>query len=118
MPTVEWLAEVLVGCVDRGLQLKATAGLHHAFRAGRREPPRHGFVNLLAAAAVARSRASVGEVAAVLAAEEADAGDLPGRVAGARELLDLDRDLLDRRAPRRAGRAGAAVSGRGVGDRP
>ena len=87
IPTVEWLAEVLVGCVERGLQLKATAGLHHAFRAGRREPPRHGFVNLLAAAAVARSRATVGEVAAVLAAEEADASDLPGRVAGARELL-------------------------------
>ena len=86
VPTVEWLAEVLVGCVERGLQLKATAGLHHAFRAGRHEAPRHGFVNLLAAAAVARSRAPVGEVAAVLAAEEADAGDLPGRVAGAREL--------------------------------
>ena len=48
VPTVEWLAEVLVGCVERGLQLKATAGLHHAFRAGRHEAPRHGFVNLLA----------------------------------------------------------------------
>ena len=32
-------------------------------------------------------RASVGEVAAVLAAEEADAGDLLGGSAGARQLL-------------------------------
>lgn len=87
VPTVEWLAEVLVGCVERGLVLKATAGLHHAFRSARREAPRHGFVNLLAAAAVARSRAPMSEVAAVLAAEEAEAGDLPGRVAGARDLL-------------------------------
>jgi hypothetical protein len=29
----------------------------------------------------------VGEVAAVLALEEADAGELPGRVGGARQLL-------------------------------
>jgi hypothetical protein len=87
VPTVEWLAEVLVGCVERGLLLKATAGLHHAFRAARRDAPRHGFVNLLAAAAVARSRAPLSEVVAVLAAEESEAGDLPGRVAGARDLL-------------------------------
>jgi hypothetical protein len=87
VPSVEWLAEVLVGCVERGLQLKATAGLHHAYRVGGRDAPRHGFVNLLAGAAVARSRAPLGEVTAVLAAEEGDAGDLPGRVAGARELL-------------------------------
>ena len=87
LPTVDWLAEVLVECVARGLMLKATAGLHHPFRAARGQQPRHGFVNLLAAAAVARSRAPVAEVAAVLGAEEAEAGDLPGRVGGARDLL-------------------------------
>jgi hypothetical protein len=87
VPTVAWLASVLVGCVARGLALKATAGLHQPYRANGSEAPRHGFVNLLAAAALARRRAPVGEVAAVLALEEADAGELPGRVGGARQLL-------------------------------
>jgi hypothetical protein len=78
---------VLVGCAARGLALKATAGLHQPYRANGSEAPRHGFVNLLAAVAVARTRAPVAEVAAVLALEEADAGHLSDRVGGARQML-------------------------------
>lgn len=87
VPAAGWLASVLVGCVARGLVLKATAGLHQPYRADGTEAVRHGFVNLLAAAALARSRAPVAEVAALLALEEADAGRLPERVGGARQLL-------------------------------
>jgi hypothetical protein len=87
VPAAGWLASVLVGCVARGLVLKATAGLHQPYRADGTEAVRHGFVNLLAAAALARSRAPVAEVAALLALEEAYAGRLPERVGGARQLL-------------------------------
>jgi hypothetical protein len=87
VPAAGWLASVLVGCVARGLVLKATAGLHQPYRADGTEAVRHGFVNLLAAAALARSRAPVAEVAALLSLEEADAGRLPERVGGARQLL-------------------------------
>jgi len=87
VPSVAWLASVLVGCAARGLALKATAGLHQPYRANGSEAPRHGFVNLLAAVAVARTRAPVAEVAAVLALEEADAGHLSDRVGGARQML-------------------------------
>jgi hypothetical protein len=87
VPTTTWLASVLVGCVARGLMLKATAGLHQPYYSTGPGGVRHGFVNLLAAAALARSRASVGEVAALLSTVEADAADLPTRVSGARTLL-------------------------------
>jgi hypothetical protein len=87
VPTVAWLAAVLVGAVARGLVLKATAGLHQPFRDSGPAGVHHGFVNLLAAAALARRRAPVAEVAAVLATEEADAGKLPAAVNGARNLV-------------------------------
>jgi hypothetical protein len=87
VPSVPWLAAVLVGCVARGIMLKATAGLHQPFRRSGASGPSHGFVNLLAAAALARQRAPVAEVEAVLATEEADAGDMHTRVAGARGLV-------------------------------
>jgi len=46
VPSVEELAAFVRGCRERGLVLKATAGLHHAYpTAGE-----HGFLNLLAAA--------------------------------------------------------------------
>ena len=87
VPTVAWLAAVLVGAVARGLVLKATAGLHQPFRGSDATGQHHGFVNLLAAAARARRQAPVAEVAAVLATEEADADELPAEVAGARGLV-------------------------------
>jgi hypothetical protein len=75
VPSSAWLAEVLVACARRRLPLKATAGLHHPFRrrgGNGSGPPQHGFVNLLAAASVALTDASCGDVAALLDIEEGD----------------------------------------------
>jgi hypothetical protein len=47
VPTVESLAAFVRACRDRGIPFKATAGLHHPVAA----PGRHGFLNVLAAAA-------------------------------------------------------------------
>jgi hypothetical protein len=87
VPSCARLADVLVGCVERGLTLKATAGLHQPFRHTTETGPHHGFVNLLAAAALARDGGDRSGVAAVLAAEEPEAADLTGRLGRARELL-------------------------------
>ena len=88
VPSVAWLAAVLVGAVDRGLMLKATAGLHQPYRSSGPGGAHHGFVNLLVAAALARRRAPVAEVAAVLATdEEFEARKLPAAVNGARGLV-------------------------------
>ena len=46
VPSVEQVAEVLVGCHEAGVVMKATAGLHHPLRRGEE----HGFLNLLCAA--------------------------------------------------------------------
>lgn len=87
VPSVRWLAAVLVGCAARGLVLKATAGLHQPFHRSGPGGPQHGFVNLLAAVALARGRAPAGEVAAALAADEAEASRLVACVGGARAML-------------------------------
>jgi hypothetical protein len=87
VPSSAWLAAVLVGCVARGLTLKATAGLHEPFHTNGEDGPRHGFVNLLAAAARARKRGRVAEVAAVLDADESAADELVQQVGGSRALV-------------------------------
>lgn len=87
VPSARWLAAVLVGCATRNLVVKATAGLHQPYRRTGPGGSHHGFVNLLAAAALARTRAPVDQVAAVLATEEADGAALPTWVGGARALL-------------------------------
>jgi hypothetical protein len=46
VPSVDQVAEVLVGCREAGVVMKATAGLHHPLRRG----SEHGFLNLLCAA--------------------------------------------------------------------
>jgi hypothetical protein len=46
VPSVEQVAQVLVGCRQAGVVMKATAGLHHPLRQGEQ----HGFLNLLCAA--------------------------------------------------------------------
>ena len=46
VPSVERVAQVLVGCHEAGVVMKATAGLHHPLRRGEE----HGFLNLLCAA--------------------------------------------------------------------
>lgn len=87
VPSVSWLAAVLVGCAARGLLVKVAGGLHQPFRHPSPSGPRHGFVNLLAAAGAARTRAAPAQVAAVLAAEEADADRLTALVGGSRAML-------------------------------
>jgi len=71
------LARFLVACREAGCAFKATAGLHHPVRAMHplsyaADSPRgfmHGFLNLLAAAALARGGAPVEELEAVLREE-------------------------------------------------
>jgi hypothetical protein len=89
VPSCDWLAAALVGCAGRGVQLKATAGLHHPYRSTAPGELRHGLVNLLAAAGAAHAGADAATVSEVLAAEEADAAPaaLVEHAARARELL-------------------------------
>lgn len=86
-PSAERVADVLVGCVERGLQLKATSGLQQPFTTMGPLGRRYGFVNLLAAAAVARGGGFRSQVAGILTLEEPDALGLVSHVARARELL-------------------------------
>ncbi|MBF9134342.1 hypothetical protein I0C86_36245 [Plantactinospora sp. S1510] len=71
-PTPVELAAVIGACRDRDLPFKLTAGLHHAIRHIDPETgfTHHGFVNILAGAAVAQDGAEVAEVAEVLAATD------------------------------------------------
>jgi hypothetical protein len=87
VPSCDWLAAVLVGCEARKLVLKAAGGLERPFRETGEGGSRHGFVNLLAAAAAARRGAPAPAVSAVLAAEGPDADELVSRVGGSRELV-------------------------------
>ena len=57
VPSVADLARFLRGCRARGLPFKATAGLHHAVRAG----AEHGFLNLLAAVVFGDEEAALAE---------------------------------------------------------
>ncbi|AVT29836.1 MULTISPECIES: hypothetical protein [unclassified Plantactinospora] len=71
-PTPVELAAVIGACRDRELPFKLTAGLHHAIRHIDPETgfTHHGFVNILAATAVACSGAEVAAVAETLAATD------------------------------------------------
>lgn len=62
------LAAAISACVERGLTVKATAGLHRAVRYTDAATGlhHHGYLNLLLATARATSRADVAEVAAAL----------------------------------------------------
>lgn len=81
-PGVDELAGAVVALARAGVGFKATAGLHHAVRGtdSRTGFEQHGFLNLLAAAAAARSGAEEPEVAAVLAGRDGPA--LAERVRG------------------------------------
>lgn len=87
VPSPRWLASVLVGAAKRNLTLKATAGLHQPFRHMGVNGPQHGFVNLLAAAAAARSGANTATVADILTTEEPEAVDLVDHLTDARQLV-------------------------------
>jgi hypothetical protein len=87
VPGCDWLAAVLAGCAERGITVKATAGLHHAFRSTGPDGPRHGLVNLLAAAAAAHGGADTATLSEILAVEGDGTPALVERVGGAREVL-------------------------------
>jgi hypothetical protein len=74
-PSPEQVAAVIVGCRDRGVALKATAGLHHPlrhFNAGV-QTHMHGFVNVFGGAVLAAVHGLDEEcLARILADEEAD----------------------------------------------
>jgi hypothetical protein len=74
-PEPSALASFIAGCAARDLAWKATAGLHHPFRDTDPETglPRHGFLNVLAAAGLAAQGADEADVEAVLAEEDTGA---------------------------------------------
>jgi hypothetical protein len=89
-PDVSAVAAFVDGCRERAMPFKATAGLHHAVRAG----SEHGFLNLLAAVVFEDPEGALSE-------EEPDAFRVAregfgwrGRVAGPDEVARARRDLL------------------------
>jgi len=73
-PDPSAVARFMVAAADRNLPMKATAGLHHPFRhiAPDTGFPHHGFVNILAAAALASAGEGVATLVEVLSDEEAE----------------------------------------------
>jgi hypothetical protein len=65
VPPAAAVATFAAACAVAGVPFKATAGLHHPVAA----PGRHGFLNLLAATAMARAGTDVEELLPVLAAD-------------------------------------------------
>jgi hypothetical protein len=74
IPAASSLARFLHACAERGLAFKATAGLHHALRScysltyerGSATAVMHGFLNVSVAAMLARSGASISDIAEAL----------------------------------------------------
>jgi hypothetical protein len=66
VPPVAAVAAFVAACRDAGVPFKATAGLHHAVRAGEA----HGFLNLLAAAVFAHAEGLTAAELEPLLAEE------------------------------------------------
>jgi hypothetical protein len=98
VPPVDGVAAFVAACRDAGVPFKATAGLHHAVRAGEA----HGFLNLLAAAVFAYAEELSAEQLEPLLAEEdpgafrVDASGLRVHAysAGADAIADARRDLF------------------------
>jgi hypothetical protein len=82
VPSSGRLAEILAACAARRLPLKATAGLHHPFHHFQADlgGPQHGFLNLLAAASAAVTRAHPDELMKLLETEEADGSAVVDRI--------------------------------------
>ncbi|TDD67178.1 hypothetical protein E1262_19780 [Jiangella aurantiaca] len=66
VPSDDAVAAFIVGCLDRGIPFKFTAGLHHAVR----RPSEHGFLNMLVAAGTAVGGGAAADVAAALALDD------------------------------------------------
>jgi len=98
VPSVEEVAAFVAACRDAGVPFKATAGLHHAIRAG----DAHGFLNVLAAAVFAYVDGLSAEELVPLLAEEdpgafvadADAFAVGDRRASAEQIAEARRDLF------------------------
>jgi len=98
VPSVAEVAAFVAACRDAGVPFKATAGLHHAVRAGEA----HGFLNLLAAAVFAYTDGlTAAELVPLLAEEDpsAFAVDARGfrvhdRSAGPEAIAEARRDLF------------------------
>lgn len=72
IPSVDQVAAFVDDCARRGIQWKATAGLHHPFRSFRDEvgAPMHGFLNLLVAVVLAEDpKTELGTIVEILADE-------------------------------------------------
>lgn len=74
-PTSEEVADFILGCSANGVPFKATAGLHHPYRHtwDELDVDRHGFINLLAAAALADIGAPRDAIVGALEVTEDDA---------------------------------------------
>ncbi|HSM02204.1 MAG TPA: hypothetical protein VK960_07210 [Acidimicrobiia bacterium] len=102
-PPPEAVAAFIAACHERSLPMKATAGLHHPFR--HLDPDtgftRHGFLNLLAAAALANAGESLDTLARVVADDDAGAFSFDrsglrwrGHSVSAADLQDTRRSLF------------------------
>jgi hypothetical protein len=97
-PSPGELVDFITGCRELGLKFKATAGLHHPLRDG----IAHGFLNLLAAAALAHAGdAGERELIDVLLDEEPaacsitdDAFRVAGREFGAGQVAAMRQELF------------------------
>ena len=82
VPTTAELARLVLGCAERSLAFKATAGLHHAVRSD----GEHGLLNLLAAVVFGDEEAALEEVDASVFGLDGEAFSWRDRSALAAEL--------------------------------
>ena len=99
-PSPNELAAVIVACVERGMDMKLTAGLHRAVRHTDRSTgfTHHGFLNVLAACSYAVQGAGVDTVGEAL------------RHTDPRPLVDVVYELRDRERPLWAGFGSCSVT--------
>jgi hypothetical protein len=98
VPSVAEVAAFVAACRDAGVPFKATAGLHHAVRAG----DAHGFLNLLAAAVLAFADGlSAADLEPILSEEDpaafavdADGLRVHGHSAGADAIAEARAELF------------------------
>lgn len=101
-PPSEAVARFLLQAEERSLPVKATAGLHHPFRHTDPETgfTHHGFVNLLAAAALTAAGAHIGTVTGALSETDPDVFEIaPAGISwrdhrAGRDALDAVRSKL------------------------
>jgi len=95
-PTPEQVALVLVGCRDRKIAMKFTAGLHHPIRMHRKEvgAKMHGFLNVFAAGMLAHVHTlDVKTTAEILSDEEQTSFSFSHEGLGWRDLMLKESDI-------------------------